>query len=49
MIDNPIKGPITTLEKYKEYIKNVKIHYELEWCDYFMIIAIINERFIDII
>ena len=46
--DNPIKGPITTLEKYRKYIKNVKINYELEWCDYFMIIAIINERFIDI-
>jgi Leucine Rich repeats (2 copies) len=42
---NLIKGPITTLEKYREYIK---ISYELEWIDYFMIIAIINERFIDI-
>jgi hypothetical protein len=29
-------------------MKNVKIKYELEWCDYFMIIAIINERFMDL-
>jgi hypothetical protein len=44
----PIKGPITSLEKYREYIKNVKTVYELEWCDYYMIIAIINSVYIDI-
>jgi len=42
---NPINGSITSLYAYKEYIK---ILYELEWCDYFIIIAIINERFIDL-
>jgi Leucine Rich repeats (2 copies) len=46
--ENPIKDPITTLEKYREYIKTVKIPYELEWCDYYMIIAIINENYINI-
>jgi len=45
---NPIKDPIISLQEYKKYIKNIKIQYELEWCDYYMIIAIINEKFIDI-
>jgi len=46
--DNPIKAPITSLKKYREYVKNIKISYELEWCDYYIIIAIINEKYIDI-
>jgi len=45
---NPIKGSITTLEKYREYIRTVKIRYELEWIEYYMIIAIINSRYMDI-
>jgi Leucine rich repeat len=44
----PIEGPINTLEKYTEYIKKVKIPLELKWNDYFMIIAIINNKYIDI-
>ena len=46
--NNPIEGPITTLETYKEHIKKVKTVYELEWCDYYIILAIINSQCIDI-
>jgi len=44
---NPLKVPMT-LEQYNDYITKIKTKYEQEWSEYFMIIAIINERYIDI-
>jgi hypothetical protein len=41
-------GLIEILDQYKKYVKKVKTPFELEWRDYFMIIAIINERYINI-